>query len=242
MRNFRRCRAARLSTCPTSCRSSCADRGSSQLKGDRTDTQGRPNGRFMLALRLYWPKTRPNVEGGNHDQDSPCGNRVDLRGGIAQAQNFSAEDLARRTIERRAGRGRHLGHAGGQLPPHVPGDGPQDQRRLQPGPLLVAPARLEEPDAHAEPRRDLSHAVLQHEGRRSGGAGDSARRRRPVQRQHHELLAGRHRGCRAGRRGQGQGRQVSDSCRLATTRTKCPTATSPCRRTPIRATPCCARC
>ena len=38
-------------------------------------------------------------------------------------------------------------------------------------------AGLEEPDAHAQPRHDLPHAVLQHEGRRPDGAGDSAGRR-----------------------------------------------------------------
>ncbi len=44
---------------------------------------------------------------------------------------------------------------------------------LQPGRLLVAARRLEESDAHAEPRHHLSYAFLQHEGRGADGAGDS---------------------------------------------------------------------
>ena len=57
--------------------------------------------------------------------------------------------------------------------------------------LLVAAPRLAQPDAHAEPRRDLLHGVLQHEGRRPdrrrGAAGG---RRRLAQRQHRRRLAG----------------------------------------------------
>ena len=52
--------------------------------------------------------------------------------------------------------------------------------RLQPGRLLVSAGQLEEPDADAQPRHDLPHAVLQHEGRRADGAGDSARRGREL--------------------------------------------------------------
>ena len=52
------------------------------------------------------------------------------------------------------------------------------RRRLQPDRLLVAAARLEEPDADAEPRRDLPDAVLRHRRTRAGGAGDPAGRRR----------------------------------------------------------------
>ena len=60
-----------------------------------------------------------------------------------------------------SGGGRHLGHAGGQLRASVPG---RARRRggVQPGRLLVAPADLEEPDADAQPRHDLPHALLQH--------------------------------------------------------------------------------
>ena len=42
---------------------------------------------------------------------------------------------------------------------------------------MVAAGHLEKPDAHAEPRHDLPHALLQHEGRRADGARDSAGRR-----------------------------------------------------------------
>ena len=145
----------------------------------------------------------------------------------ASGRKFTAAELAERAIHRRAVEAAIWGMPAVNY--HLMYQEMVDkvQGRLQPGPLLVAPAGLEEPDAHAEPRRDLPHAVLQHEGRRSGGAGDSARRRRRVQRQHHELLAGRDRGRRAGRRGQGQGRQVPVPAAGLSTRPRCPTATSP---------------
>ena len=44
----------------------------------------------------------------------------------------------------------------------------------EPDRLLVEAARLEEPDAHAQPRHDLSSAVLEHEGRRADRDRDSA--------------------------------------------------------------------
>ena len=93
-----------------------------------------------------------------------------------QAQNFSSEELARRAIERRAIEAVIWGM------PAVNYDLMYQEmvRKAKGGfnqiALLVAAAGLEEPDAHAEPRRDLSDAVLQHQGRRSRGAGDSAGR------------------------------------------------------------------
>ena len=60
------------------------------------------------------------------------------------------------------------------------------------------------------PDVDLPHAVLQHEGGRTGGDGDPAGRRRLDHRQHRRRLADGAGGCRSGRRGQGQGRQISD--------------------------------
>ena len=55
---------------------------------------------------------------------------------------------------------------------------------------------------NAEPRHDLSHALLQHQGRRADGAGDSAGRRRRIDhRQHRRSLADSARRCRASRRG-----------------------------------------
>ena len=92
----------------------------------------------------------------------------------AQAQNFSAEELARRAIDRRAVEAVIWGMPAVNYDLMYQEMVRKTKGELQPGPLLVAPARLEEPDAHAEPRRDLSHALLQHEGRRAGGAGDSA--------------------------------------------------------------------
>jgi hypothetical protein len=73
-------------------------------------------------------------------------------------KSLSAKDLARPAIERRAVEAVVLGYAPRQLRPDGPGDGAR-QGRLQPDRLLVARARLEEPDAHAEPRRDLPDAV-----------------------------------------------------------------------------------
>ena len=74
-----------------------------------------------------------------------------------------------------------------------------------------ASAGLEEPDAHAKSRRHLSQAVLQHEGRRTDGDGDSAgRRRRLDHRQHRRWLAGCAGGCRPCRRRQGHRRKIPD--------------------------------
>ena len=88
--------------------------------------------------------------------------------------------------------------------------------------LLVAPPRLEEPDADAQSGRDLPDAVLQHTACRTGGAGDSACGRWRVQRQHHELLAGRDRGRRS-RAASTRARVAStSSCRPAMTVSKVP--------------------
>ena len=97
-------------------------------------------------------------------------------------------------------RGDDLGHAGGQSRSHVPGDAPRDQGQRQPDALLVAPARLEEPDAHAQHRRDLSHAVLRYEGCRAGRHGDSAGRRWRHQWHDHGCLADAARGRGTSRR------------------------------------------
>ena len=76
---------------------------------------------------------------------------------------------------------------------------------------LAGLAGLAQPDAHTEPRRDLRDAVLQHQGRRPHRPRSAARRRPGLaQRQHHELLAGRHRGCRPGRCRRGPRRAVRD--------------------------------
>ena len=66
------------------------------------------------------------------------------------AQQFSADDLARRTIERRAIEADELGHVGGQHRPDAAGDAEQDGGQGEPGRLLVASARLAQPDAHAQ--------------------------------------------------------------------------------------------
>jgi hypothetical protein len=104
---------------------------------------------------------------------------------------------------------------------------------------MVASAGLEKPDAHAQSRRDLPHALLQHQGCRAHGAGDSARGRRCDQRHHHGRLAGATGGCRSGRRRQRQGREIPDPA-AGLTRTRYRTATSLSRRRITRATRCCA--
>ena len=82
--------------------------------------------------------------------------------------------------------------------------------KYQPGRLLVAPAGLEEPDAHAESRCDLSDAIVRHEGGWADGDGDSAGRpRRLDYRQHRRWLADGAGGCRPGGRRQGRGREIS---------------------------------
>ena len=91
----------------------------------------------------------------------------------AQAQTFSADDLARRTIERRAVEAVNWGMPAVNYDLMVQAmlDANGASTRSSTGRGLF---RLEKPDAHAQSRRDLSHAVLQHEGRRPDGARDSA--------------------------------------------------------------------
>ncbi len=106
------------------------------------------------------------------------------------------------------GRGRHLGHAGSLLRFDVPIDGSCHEGGLQPGALLVASPGAEERDRQS--RGHLPAALHQYERRRGSRAGDSSRRRGCDQRHRPGLLAGAVGRCRARRRGQGQGRQVSD--------------------------------
>ena len=115
---------------------------------------------------------------------------------LANTQTVSPDDLTRRSIERRAVEAVIWGM------PAVNAElmfqaMKRRQGGLQPDRLLVAAARLEEPDAHAQPRHDLPHALLQHQGRRADGAGDSAgAMKRLDHRQHRRWLADG-----AGRRG-----------------------------------------
>jgi hypothetical protein len=94
----------------------------------------------------------------------------------ALAQNFSPDELAKRAIERRAVEVVIWGM------PAVNAELMFQamkgcQRGLQPGRLLVAASELEKPDAHAQPRHDLSLSLLQHQGCRADGAGDPAGQR-----------------------------------------------------------------
>ena len=103
------------------------------------------------------------------------------------------DQLARARDRTPRRRGRDLGHAGGQFRPDATGDGRKTKGELQPGRLLVASARLEEPDAHAQSGRDLPHAVLQHEGRRTDRARYSAGGRRTVRSPAASTTSGRRR-------------------------------------------------
>ena len=104
-------------------------------------------------------------------------------------------------------RGGDLGHARGQLRADASSDG-QARRGGQPGRVLVAAGQLEEPDAHTQPRHHLLHAVLRHQRRRAGGAGDTACRHRHDRRLDRRLLADGDRRRRTSGRRQGSGRQV----------------------------------
>ncbi len=126
----------------------------------------------------------------------------------------SAKSLRRGpcTPHRRASRRRSgdLGHAGRQLRPDAAGDARQDERQGEPGHLLGSPARLDEPDADAQPRRALLHGVLQHQGRADRARPPAGRRQRIVQRQHCHDLADAARGRRPARLRQGRWCKVSD--------------------------------
>ena len=102
-------------------------------------------------------------------------------------------------------------------------------------------SELEEPDAHAQPRHDLPDALLQHQGRRADGAGDSAGRRGLDHRHDHGLLAGAPSRTSAGRCGQGQGRQIPRSCRPDYNDEVPDGYICTCRPIHYRATRCCAR-
>ncbi len=92
-----------------------------------------------------------------------------------EAQSLSADDLARRTIERRAVEAVIWGMPA--VNTEIMMKGLQGQGRLQSNSVLVAPSGLEEPASHPQPRYHLLPSLLQHEGRRSDGAGDSAGQR-----------------------------------------------------------------
>ncbi len=76
------------------------------------------------------------------------------------------------------GRGRELGHAGGQLRPDAAGGAQKTGGKLNQIVYWSRPPRLAQPDADAEPRRDLSDGVLQHQGCRTDRDGNSAGGRR----------------------------------------------------------------
>ena len=96
----------------------------------------------------------------------------------AISQGFTAENLTQRTLERRAVEAVIWGTPAVnfdrmyQAMVHDAKAGEGSNKIVYWSRLF----RLEEPDPHAEPRLDLLHALLQHEGRRSRRARDPAGR------------------------------------------------------------------
>jgi hypothetical protein len=88
-------------------------------------------------------------------------------------QNFAAEDLANRSVERRAIEVVIWGMPAVNYDLMYQAMVRETKGTLQTDCILVAPSRLEKPDAHPQSRLDLHHAVLQHQGCGSDGAGDS---------------------------------------------------------------------
>ena len=131
---------------------------------------------------------------------------------LSTAPVFSSENLAERTIERRAVEAVIWGMPAVnfdrmyQAMVHDANAGEGSNKVV----YLVSSLELEKPDSHAQPGHHLPHAFLQHQGRGAGGDGDSARRRRLDHRLSGRLLADRHRGRRPRRRRQRKRRQVPD--------------------------------
>ena len=128
---------------------------------------------------------------------------------IAYAQNFSSDDLVRRAIDRRAVEAAIWGI------PAVNFDLMYQEmsRRpaaIQPDPLLVAASST----GRTRRSRPIPDVIYLMPFFNTKDVGPWCSRSRPPttadQRQHHELLAGRDRGRRPGRRRQGQGRQIPD--------------------------------
>ena len=146
-------------------------------------------------------KRKPSRNGGrSHDH----ANRLDPEHTVQRRRSGGTHQASTRR------RGRRMGHPDRQLRPDVPGLR-APRRRDEPDRLLVDAARLEEPDAHAQPQFDLSDAVLRHRHSRADRRRDPAGRGWLDHRHADGLLADRVRGRRPGRRRQGRGRQISDS-------------------------------
>ena len=107
----------------------------------------------------------------------------------AQAQDFSADDLARRAIERRAVEAVNWGIPAvnyDRMVQAMARDAKGDFNQIR---LLVGVPRLEEPNPDPQSRHDLLQAVLQHQGRRAHRAGNSPCRRGVDHGHHHGFLA-----------------------------------------------------
>ena len=131
-------------------------------------------------------------------------------------------------------RGRHLGHAGGQLRAHVPGDDGR-QGGLQPGRLLVA-ARSAGRTRRSRPTPTRSTSSPSSTRRTPGRWCWRSRRRKTARRSPAAWTTpGRWRWRTSARPAWTRARAAStSSCRRAT-RTRCPTGTSRCRRRPTPA-------
>ena len=125
---------------------------------------------------------------------------------------FSSQELAQRTIERRAVEAVIWGMPAVnfdrmyQAMVHDAKAGEGSNKIV----FWSRPSTLEKPDSHAEPGHHLPDAFLQHQGRGASGAGDPARRQR-ARSPARWTTAGRPPSrTSARRRRQGQGRQVPD--------------------------------
>ena len=83
----------------------------------------------------------------------------------ALAQNIPTDQLRDRMVHRRAVEAVIWGMPAVNYDLMLQEMLDQDERQGRPGHLLGPAARLEEPDADAQPRRALLHGVLQHQGR-----------------------------------------------------------------------------
>ena len=94
----------------------------------------------------------------------------------ALAQDFSPDELANRAIERRAVEAVIWGMpaVNAELMFQAMKDAKADFNQVVYWSRLL---ELEKPDAHAQPRHDLSLSLLQHQGCRADGAGDPAGQR-----------------------------------------------------------------
>ena len=156
--------------------------------------------------------------------------------GAAVMTTFSSEELAQRTIERRAIEAVIWGMPAVnfdrmyQAMVHDAKAGEGSNKVV----LLVSSLELEEPDSHAQPGHHLPDAFLQHQGRGAGGAGDSACRLR-ARSLAQWTTAGRRPSRTSDLQGSTRARAASTSSCHPATKSTFPPDTFPCHPQPTRA-------